>query len=202
MTLLSHFQTVWAGVTGAPYYSNFYFNLPSGVTTDQVSVAVQNFFEATKALRPVGSTVTFGGSGDTIEDTTGELQSTFAATPWTSTGTANGSIAPSVNQVLIRLNTNGVREGRRVRGKVYMGAMMQSAIGSSGGWSATPLTQIASAAEVLRQPITGQIAPNGWVVYSRPRRLEIGGPISPGRSFAVNSVTVPPLVAVLRSRRS
>lgn len=128
-----------------------------------------------------------------IEATTGALTGTFSATPVAAVvGSAAGSSVPPVLQLLMRLRTGTVINGRLLRGRQYLGPAGALVQGSGGVVQASSVTAFNSAynAMLVTSPTTSFPA-----VWHRPVNAAAGG------HALVSSYSMWSTFAELRSRR-
>lgn len=152
--------------------------------------AVLTAFAAQGALFPEGLTITVPGSGDTIEDTTGDLVSVWASAGGGSTnGTGAFGTAAGVG-ACITWNTGAIVNGRRLRGRTFIVPIHARNYAVDGTLEPTSYAAIQTMANALQ-------ASGGLAVWHRP--TTVGG--SDGTSAAVLSNRVRDKVAMLSSRR-
>jgi hypothetical protein len=139
---------------------------------------------------PVGQTITVPGTGEVIEDTTGELLDVWtAAGGGTVVGTAGGVVAGGVG-ACVSWNTGGIIGGRRLRGRTFLVPLSSTAYESNGTLTSSALTAIGAFAN-------GLMASGPLAVWHRP--TSAGG--SDGNSYGVISNRIRDKVAFLSSRR-
>lgn len=174
------------GITALPGLMTFY----SVVAVPSAKAAVEAFLDDVKGLWPTGLTARVPNSGDLIEDSDGSLVGTWSeGSAATITSTGSGSYAAGVG-VRIQWNTNGIRNGRRVRGATFLCPLTTLQFDNQGTIGSTPLATIQAAADALA-------ADDTLLIWSRPSP----GGGSNGESNAVVSATVPDRITALRSRR-
>lgn len=184
----------WTGFTGAPGLSVFHFHDESNfasATPAAAAAAVRAFFQANVALLPGGVTISVENQVELINEGSGELEDIVGIatqTPTTGTATA-GFSAPS--GVVVHWLTNGVRNGRRVRGKTFLVPQVGSIYQADGTIANAFIGNYTTAAQALIDDPA-----SAFVVYGRPTQ---GG--TDGQAFLVTGTRVPDMVAVLRSRR-
>lgn len=175
----------WTGFSGAPGYSIFYATPNSGL-----SGVIKNFFGAIDDYIPSGVTISSPSSGDQIDEATGLLTGTWTGGIGGSTpGQASGVYAGPAGFVINWL-TNGVVNGRRVRGRTFIVPCIASLFDNDGTLANNHRAVIQSAADNLVASAAGDL-----LVWHRPR----GG--VGGSAHAVAAAVVSDKVAVLRSRR-
>lgn len=152
---------------------------------------LETFFTGIGAVVPTGVQFTIPSSGDIIESSDGSL-----AGSWSDPGTG-GVVASSgsgswANGVGARIvwNTDGLFNGRRVRGATFVAPIWISGYEGAGNLTSTTITQLQNTADALvaALPELG--------IWSRPSGL------SAGEFNLVTSATVPDKVSWLRSRRT
>lgn len=152
---------------------------------------VQNWVAAWKNYIPSGISMKVEGFGDLIDVATGGLSGTWTdGTTLTQTGTFAGSYAAGVGCRTV-WQTNGVHNGRRVRGSSYVVPIGGSLFDTDGTLAGATKTAIEGAGTTL----VG-LATNVLCVYSRPSAG------SGGQSSPVLSAEVPDKVSWLRTRRT
>jgi len=179
-------ECVWTGATALPGASVLYGS--TGVPT--LASDAYTFFDAIKALLPSSVSITVPGAGDLIEDSDGSLAGTWSSTGvGTVTGTSGLSYAAGVGARIV-WRTNGIRNGRRVRGSTFICPLVTTVFEGNGTLTSAAMTTLGNAATALA-------AGGRLLVWSRP--TPPGG--SDGDSNAVLNATVPDRVTALRSRR-
>lgn len=192
-------KVIWTGFTGGPGYTNLYFEpVPESDTitqpvVDNAVAKVQTFLGTWRQwLSPVVVT----GVDSTIEEldeVSGELQGFWSATVAAPTGGSGGTAFASVSGACISWGTQGVRNGRRVRGRTFMIPLAGSAYDTDGTIHGTHLPVMRTAANALHADSGGA----RLVVWSRPNKLL---PID-GGAYDVITASISDKVAVLTSRR-
>lgn len=188
MATVARISVSWQGWPGAPGVSQFYASTSSLQATVD---ALRAFFQAQNTLIPTGLTITVPGSGDTLDDATGNLVGTWSVTtpPVIVTGSGAGAYAGNAGAVVHWL-TAAVINGRRLRGRTFMVPLVASAYDTSGSISTAALATITGAANTLLSATLGFL-----LVWHRPV------PPAAGSTAAYNAVRVPDLAVSLRSRR-
>jgi hypothetical protein len=156
--------------------------------------ALKTAFSTHASLFSSGLNITFPGSGDTIEDTTGGLDSV-----WTSpgggvvNGTTAGTTVAGVG-ACIGWTTGGIVQGskgpRKLRGRTFLVPLAATAWDVNGTFSAAKLTELQALANEIQA--SGPLA-----IWHRPTSLAAAN----GNSYGVLSNKVRDKAAVLRSRR-
>jgi hypothetical protein len=192
MTSLSRVRAVLTGWQGGPGVSTFY-------TTDPVAFlpALRAFYDAIKAALPSEVSVSFPGTGDIIEDTTGALTSTWTATaPGGVVGAGAGNYSAPTGATA-QWNTGAVIGGHRLVGRTFLVPLASSAMASDGTLGTGILTPFATAAAALVAAGGGTI----FRVWHRPRVNHPTLPDTQGNNAVVVSGTMRDIAAVLTSRR-
>ena len=113
----------WSGFQGSPGYSNFFFNVEGdGFHTDEAADLcadkVDTFFGACAGLFPNVFRISTLSEVDEIDPANGQLVRTFnAGARGAVAGTAAANGFSGTSGAVVTWRTNGVRNGRRVRGR-------------------------------------------------------------------------------------
>lgn len=186
MATLKRIRVTWDGVKGLPAVSTFYTRSDEGPNL----TALSQIFNAAKASVPSGVTWQIQGQGDVIEDTDGSLVGSWGGpTPPAIVATGGNSWAGPVGAV-INWKTLGIANGRRMRGRTFLVPLSNGAFTGQGTIGAGTLTPLQTGVTAFVTASAGT-----FVLWSRP------GPKGPGSSHPISEGAVPPLAAVLRSRR-
>jgi len=186
MATLAKVVALWQSWPGAPGYSVFYAN-----NLNPALAPYQSFFETIKALIPSGTTISIQGTGVLIDDASGAITGTYSQTPPTSTLCTGVGNYPGAAGAVCHWLTNGIVNGRRLRGRTFIVPLLSSAFDSNGSIGGTQLTTLTNAAATLAGASTANFR-----VWHRP----VGG--LGGSSADVVSSSVPDLCVTTRSRRS
>lgn len=190
---ISRVTAVWTGFTGAPGYTNFFFDAFGA--GDEVNAEVNRvftFFNGIISLLPEDVTIQVQPEAAILDEASGALISYANAdtTPTANNGIASGSYsAPS--GALVSWQTDAVARGRRLRGRTFLVPLANSAYEDDGTLASGTVNTINNAAGNLMGDGTGP----ALVIWSRPRD---------GAGGSIGTVTdhrVPDMAAVLRSRR-
>lgn len=187
---ITKLQAVWTGFTGAPGYSNFYFNdALTGAQCNTAAAAIRTFFAAVNSTLPNIATVQVGTVA-WIHDTGGPLTGTVTvSTPGSSVaGTGGTNYAGGVGYVVHWL-TGVYLNGRQLRGKTFMVPATTAVFGPDGTVNATALTTIQNAVNAF-VGMAGVVP----VVWSNP-------PGPTGTAYSMTGGSVQDRTAVMRSRR-
>src|SRR5664279_2073822 len=160
---------------GAPGYINFYEN--SDVVSHE---PYRVFFDAIKALVPIGLTFQVPGIGDILSEETGNIIGSYSfTTPALVTGTGNATYPNGVGACIDWLTT-GVVAGRRVMGRTFLVPMATSIYDTNGTLTPTAITTIGAAATALIAAMTPK-----FLIWSRPFAGGPGG-VPAARSGSVH----------------
>lgn len=183
--------------TGGPGLTTFYF-LPGtagGVTADAVDVVgrVQDFWGDIAALLKTTFTAEVQGEVDVIDAVTGELQGFLAGgASVVLGGSSTAENLPIASMLLLQHLTGDIHAGRRVRGRSFIGPVVETN-NDSGAPTSSARTDLAAAAGQLLSGATASVQ----VVWSRPD----SPPGDPGFHSEVLSHSVATYFSILRSRR-
>lgn len=191
---LHRVKAEWTGFNGAPGYSVFHFNASddaAGSSADDAHKAVHDFFTAMVARLPSNVYVNVQRTVERIQEANGELIGFQDATTRAPVkGAAAGGFS-SATGACIGWHTDGVRNGRRIRGRTFIVPLAGSTYDTDGTLASTALDTLNAAATALNDSFAG------LVVYSRP-----SGPGATDGQFAlVQGFRVADKTAILRSRR-
>lgn len=197
MAEIMEVHTILTYGTGAPGLTTFRF-LPGtagGVPADAVDVVdrVRDCFTAQVANFSTGYVFTVQGEVDVIEATTGVLTGFLdGGADLVVTGTSAVEPLPIAAMMLLQHQTGDIHNGRRVRGRSYLGPVTEIA-NNAGVPTATAKSLMLTGALALLTGATGSVP----VVWSRPN-----SPVGdPGFHSQVLSYSAAGYFAVLRSRR-
>ena len=152
--------------------------------------AVLAFYTALASQIPDDVQITVPNTGDLIDEVTGNITGSWASSGG---GIVNGSSSGTFalgQGYRVRWETNGIRNGRHVRGTTFICPVSGTVFDTTGRVSSTAQSAALTASGSLILGMTG-----GLVVWSRP---------SPGLNGVAHPVvasTVPETPTALRSRR-
>ena len=190
---ITRVTAVWSGFTGAPGYTNFFFDAFGGgdLVDSEVDRTVA-FFEAISAVLPNSVSVQVQQEAAVLDESSGALinyaLATEAPDPITGDGGTNYSAASGAS---VTWNTEAIARGRRLRGRTFIVPMGTNWYDPQGTINSNGLSWLNAGAEAL----IGDGSGPQLVIWSRPRD-GAGGTIG-----QVVSHRVADQVAVLRSRR-
>lgn len=186
----------WTGFSGAPGYSNFFFQGPEETeATAQLAVnAVRAFFEAIRNDLPAGVTINVSPVVGEVNRQDGvlgdEIQVGTAPAAVVGQGTGGWSAASGT---VVNWRTATIVRGRRVRGRTFLVPLQSGSYDNQGTLTTGALGVLRAAANTL----AGFNGAGGlrFVVWSRPRAGVLGS------TAPVEAAQVNDRVAILRSRR-
>lgn len=185
MANIDKLVVTWSGIAGGTGYSVFYATPGAGVRAH-----ILTFLQAIADQLPAGVNLSVPATGDTIDDATGTLVSSWASGVDTQViGSANGAFAAPAG-ACITWDTDGIANGRRVRGRTFLVPLGGTALDTGGTLSGTALNDIRAAATALVDAAAGD-----FLVWHRPT-AGVGG-----SSHSVVGSRLADKAAVLRSRR-
>lgn len=203
------YKVEWTGFTGAPGYTNLYFNTsgdfftPENVT--EPVAKIDAWLNAWNSRLPATVNVKLSSTVETVRVVDGVLTDFDTIAPFAranGTGTGNYSAASGA---CVNWYTDGIRTGRRVRGRSFMVPIAGSALAINGSIDDAALSALRTANADLIVPTASG---SRLYVWARPTPIKdpvtgkpTGGTNPDGLSFPVVSTTLPDKVAVLRSRR-
>lgn len=189
----------WTGFIGAPGYTNLYFSefVSEGYTQAIADGAVSKASTFATQLRdylPAAVTVGVDPTVEIVQSDTGDLVGFFSTTPAAAGPGALTGTYSAASGACISWGTNGVRNGRRVRGRTFIVPLGGTAYENNGTLAPAAVSALTSYANALKNNTT---APGDFGVWSRPSTPTAND----GVWFAAETVSVKDKAAVLRSRR-
>lgn len=199
-------RTAWAGTSGGPGVNQLFvqqtgtFGQLTQTEAQNAVNSVRNFWLALAGLLPNEITLTTSTVVDHYDVTDGSLEySTTAATqPATVAGTDTGSYSMAAG-IKTQLQTGIIRNGRRVRGAIYIVPAASSAMSALGTVGTTPRNTVNSAGAALLTALN--TAGMQLVVYGRPLKDSNGVVTRLGAATVVSAFDTSEKGAVLRGRR-
>lgn len=182
----------WTGFLGAPGYTNFYFDAFAEQDRQAVVDSVRAFWEGVSNWLPATVRIRVLGEVAIVNHLTGEVDAFQQLTsPTQVSGIGQGAYSSATGAAVTWL-TDGVRAGRKVRGRTFIVPMAGAgAFDSDGSLGAAALTGINSAANTL-------LTNRALIVWCRPTA---GAGVGDGAKYEVTAQRVVDKPAVLRSRR-
>jgi len=195
-------RTAWAGTTGGPGLNQLVFrdlgdNADITNTQAQAAVnAVRAFWNSLAGILPNEITLTVQPIVDVYDLVSGQLvASQTVGTPPASVVGSDTGVYGMASGVKVNLNTSVIRNGRRVRGAMYIVPAGFSAYANNGLVSGATKTTINTAGTTMKSAFTtGDIE---LLVWSRPTTTTSNdGDVAPVQTIEGNEKT-----AILRGRR-
>lgn len=140
--------------------NRLYFNDAAGSAADAAS-AVAAFWTALRDQIAVGTTLTVDGQVEEVDQSNGQVTGIESTDTVTVTGNGGGDVLPPNIQALVRWRTGTFLDGREVRGRVFVPAMLE-ANNTAGAPTAFLVNLVTTAA----QSLVGD-GDSALVVYSR-----------------------------------
>lgn len=189
MTSLHRVVVAWSGPSVVGQACNvLHFSASDNVAPPVASI--KTAYANLAAALPGGVTITVPGTGDTIDDTTGELTGVWTATsPTPVVGTGQGICAAGVG-ACIGWTTGGIVNGRKLRGRTFIAPLASAGFDSDGTLGPGTLGAVQAMAAALQA--SGPLA-----VWHRPTSAGAAD----GNSYGVIQNRVRDKVAYLSSRR-
>jgi hypothetical protein len=151
----------WTGGIGGPYLTTQYFSSQAGPTAANANAALGAFFTAVKSLISNTITVSTLSQVDTLDDADGHPIASTAVTPVTNTGTASGDVLPPATQGLCQVHTGQYVNNREIRGRLFLGGMME-ANSTLGVPTSGTITTVNTALAAMISDANSE-----WLVWSR-----------------------------------
>lgn len=189
----------WTGFIGSPGYSNFYFEpVPEGdaitqAMVDAAHLKVQAWMISFKAFLPAVATISVDPDVAELDESTGEIMGFWTiAAPTVQVGGVAGLFVAGAG-LCISWGTQGVRKGRRVRGRTFVVPLGGTVYDTDGTIHPGSLATMRTAATALHGDSNGC----RLVVYARtPKAI-----IPDGGAYDVVTASIKDKVAFLSSRR-
>lgn len=184
----------WTGFSGAPGYNVFHFDAATegaGPTAQECADELRTFYSALITRLPSAVSINIESGVEVIDELTGQLTDFAQITPGTPiVGSGSGGFS-SPTGACVNWLTDGVRNGRRLRGRTFLVPLGGSSYDADGTLGGPTLTAIQAAADVLAA------SPVDLQVYGRPTAAGAAD----GYAEGVTSARVADKAAILRSRR-
>lgn len=192
-------RTVLSFGQGSPGLNTHYFVPAGSPSSAEALVAVNRVrgcWDVFKTSLSTGMTAQVSGAVDTLDETTGVLTGSFGvATPAVVTGTSGAGQAPTFLQAGLLLLTQGIVNGRRVRGRSNLGPLHSGNAGT-----ALPPASLNTNIDAYGVALVASSAAPQVVVWSRPIVPPHPNP-RPGSAFIVSGTTHSAKFWADRSRR-
>lgn len=185
-TTLGRIRISWLGFPGAPGVSTFYATDPLSLTAP-----LHTFFAAIAGLMPTDVSIVFPGTGDNIDDASGQLvgqwsQAAQATVPGTSATVYKAPVGLCADWL-----TGTIIGKRRLQGRTFIVPVSSASDTATGAPLAASITTLSNAAAAL---VTAGTAA-GWRMWHRPKSPAAGS------SGIVTASRIPNKFVTLRSRR-
>lgn len=197
--------TAWSGTSGGPGITQTYFedleNDAITATQAQGAVdAVRAFWDAIKAYLPDEVFLNVSPVVDSYNVVNGDLTATVSAatTPAQVAGTSALGFAMAAG-ARINLTTADIRNGRRVKGSIYLVPATTALLSTNGLVSSTGRTAINAAGVTMKNAFV--TAGARLIVWSRPLKNAQGVITRDGVSNVLTGFDTSEKSAVLRGRR-
>ena len=186
MPFIARIRSITTGVAGSPFYTNMYFESTPGSDVPQDWItAVVAFWDDLDLYVSSLLDVVVEGDIAVIDTATGQQTTAYSATPGGHSFSDSGEILPLATQGLIRWETSGFSNGRRIRGRTFVPGPTETR-SDAGAPNGAYQTALASAASQLvataptplmvwsptgltAEPVDGSSAWSKWAVL-RSRR--------------------------------
>jgi len=205
MARIGKVATAWAGTTGGPgitqlYVANTTLDALTQTQAQTAVNAVRLFWDTVKGYLPDEVLLTVQATVDQYEDTTGTLVGSItAATPPATVAGTSAAVYSMAAGIKMNLQTIGIRNGRRVRGSVYLVPGASAAMTTNGTISSTARASINTAGNQIISTLAA--ANMNLIVWSRPLKDAAGNVTRLGGWTSVQSVDTNEKSCILRGRR-
>ena len=190
-------QTRWTGVGGAPYYTNLYALGPLATNNgNDLATAWRAFLNTTAANYKTGIQIQVQSELLEFDEGTGNVTGAGTTTQAVVVGSNVGDNLPLANQGLIRWTTAGIVHNRRVRGRTFLPAMMETNSTVDGVPSGVLIANVNAAVTTLLGTMTNRMR-----IWAQPFDGTDDNPARAGSAHAITGGTMAPYWAILRSRR-
>ena len=184
------------GTSGLPGLHTTYWtgasSTPVNADASDVMGRVRAFWQGLITALPTGVTVTQNSPIDILDVATGQLLGQLPGTPVATVTGTGGAQLPRATMLILRLETLGIVNGRRLQGRSFIGPLSNTA-NSAGVVAAATQTTLLTAAANMNSGATASLLQ----VWHRPSPASpSGGSVSTVTQYATNTE-----FAVLRSRR-
>jgi hypothetical protein len=189
----------WTGFIGAPGYTNLYFSEfnETGYVQADADGAVSKASTFATQLRdylPAAVTIGVDPTVEIVQSDTGDLVGFFSTTPAAAGPGALTGTYSAASGACISWGTNGIRNGRRIRGRTFVVPLGGSAYESNGTLAPAAVSALTSYANALKNNTTGR---GDFGIWARPTTKTA----TDGVWYPAQTVSVKDKAAVLRSRR-
>lgn len=193
MTIL-RVKAEWTGFPGAPGFNVFHFQKPEGIEgthAQEAADAVAAFYGGMTQILAGAPSIRVQSGVERIDELTGRIENIDTITPPAAVKGSSAGGYSGVSGAVVHWLTDGVKNGRRVRGRTFLVPLTGTMYDPDGTLTNVAVTSASTAATTL----LGK--PLDFVVWSRPS----GPGASDGSIHPIVAARVPDKAAVLRSRR-
>lgn len=189
----------WTGFVGGPGYTNLYFDdpgesFPTQAEFDGVVAIVDTWLDNWQASIPQAVNFLVDPTVELVHASSGEMYGFGSTSPDTArTGADVGKYSAAAGAVC-NWYTNGIRNGRRIRGRTFMVPLGSGAMDTSGTIDNTRLTTLRAATATFIDAASNSYELGVWSRPSAPG-------VEDGEWHPVTAFTIPDMTAVLTSRR-
>jgi hypothetical protein len=189
------------GFTGGPGYTNLHFKPVAGGDIAQAHVndardITQTWLTSWRYVFPASVFSMLSPTVTELEEDTGHIKAFWTTTVAAGSGGFGTGNYAGGSGACVNWYTDGVVNGRRVRGRTFMVPAAGSALAADGTLDNTLLATWRTANNTL----AGAANLVQLVVWKRPTKLA-GVPLANGQAFDVNATTLNDKAAQLKSRR-
>lgn len=196
-------RTVITGVSGGPWYTNFYFGHTAAgqPAADWGKTRTLAWWDALRVNMVAGAQITVLGEVPAYDAVTGEVIRVYGGQDTTRATQLAGDPLPPANQMFVKFSTAEVRRRRLIRGGAFIPRMPEA-----GSVDGRPDAGLRTAAQNALNALISPPAPDGTgnlCVWARPRDVQVVGATIrlPGVAALVENASIKTEFAVLRSRR-
>lgn len=190
-------QTRWAGVGGTPYYTNLYALGPLATNNgNDLATAWRTFLNTVQPQIKLGTTMQIQPELLEFDEATGTVTGAGTTVQALVTATGASDALPLMTQGLVRWTTAGIVHNRRVRGRTFLPAMLESNNDGNGLPAAALITAVNGAITTLLATMTSRMR-----VWAQPFEGSETVPARAGTQHAITGGSMANYWAVLRSRR-
>ena len=190
-------QTVWTGVGGSPYYTNLYCVGPLGTNNgNDMADHWRTFLASLSGTLRSGLLAQIDPELLEFDETTGIVTGAGSTIQTQVIFSGTGDALPPSNQLLVRWVTNGIVHNRRVRGRTFLPGGLEAHNGATGVPNSIVGTPVQSGLTAFLTSMNQRLR-----IWAQPFEGTPENPARPGSAHEVESFTIAPYWAILRSRR-
>lgn len=198
MASIVRFRTRLTGFQGAPGINTFHAldvgqAAPDQAGIDEFATQLQSMYDDLKAYQVTSQTITMLPEVDVFDIADGTLQERMTlTTTWSITGSDSISNTSKATHAKFRYRTDAIVNNRVLQGGIFFGPLSDAGMTATGDINTTFVNLVTSAHDGLLDVL----GPLRLAVWAQPAK-----DASDGQHGYVQSVSVMPVPAVLRSRR-